>query len=92
MWVMLVSISERGISNDRETRHIIGRGTHDWACAQSLAQHNDDAEMLAEAKEYENRAMDAIRQHLPELPPLEAARRGSTSFPDGTLRFRLWAA
>jgi protein involved in polysaccharide export with SLBB domain len=43
--------------------------------AQRLAQHNDDAEMQAEAKEYESRTMDAIRQHLPELPPLEKPPR-----------------
>jgi hypothetical protein len=35
--------------------------------AQRLAQHNDDAEMLAEAKDYESRAMDAIRQGRSEM-------------------------
>ena len=39
--------------------------------AQRVAQKNDDQEMLAEAKEYESRALAAIRQDLPELPAVE---------------------
>ena len=36
-----------------------------------MAQENDDQETLAEAKEYESRALAAIRQDLPELPAVE---------------------
>ena len=39
--------------------------------ARRVAQENDDQETLAEAKEYESRALAAIRQHLPELPAVE---------------------
>jgi hypothetical protein len=39
--------------------------------AQRVAQENGDQEMLAEAKEYENRALAAIQVGNPELFPLE---------------------
>jgi hypothetical protein len=48
---------------------------------QQVAAENGDAEMAAEAKEYESRALEAIRQHLPELPAVEkpAARADTTT-------------
>jgi hypothetical protein len=39
--------------------------------AQRVALENGDEEMLAEATEYENRALAAIKLHLPELPDVE---------------------
>ena len=39
--------------------------------AQRVAQENNDPEMMADAKEYENRALLAIKLHLPELPQVE---------------------
>jgi hypothetical protein len=39
--------------------------------AQRVAQENGDPEMAAEAKEYENRALAAIKLHLPALPEVE---------------------
>jgi hypothetical protein len=38
---------------------------------QQVAQDRDDAEMWTDAKEYENRALAAIKLHLPELPAVE---------------------
>ena len=35
---------------------------------QQLAQENQDPKMAADAKDYENRALAAIKLHLPELP------------------------
>jgi hypothetical protein len=35
---------------------------------QRRAQDRDDPEMMADAKEYENRALAAIKLHLAELP------------------------
>jgi hypothetical protein len=61
--------SPRGIKQMTDTK----RGTSSVAlvmmarAAQRLAQHNDDPEMMAEAKEYETRALDAIRQGRSEL-------------------------
>jgi hypothetical protein len=37
---------------------------------QRSAQRANDPVMLADAIEYERRALEAIRQHLPELPPV----------------------
>ena len=42
--------------------------------AQRVAAEDNDPEMLAEAKEYENRALAAIKQGLSELFPLEQHR------------------
>jgi hypothetical protein len=39
--------------------------------AQQVAAERGDPEMLAEAKEYENRALAAIKLHLSELPEVE---------------------
>jgi hypothetical protein len=39
--------------------------------AQRRAQENNDPELLADATEYENRALAAIKLHLPELPEVE---------------------
>jgi hypothetical protein len=39
--------------------------------AQRVAAEDNDPEMLAEAKEYENRALAAIKLHLSELPEVE---------------------
>jgi hypothetical protein len=39
--------------------------------AQRIAAENNDPEMAAEAKEYENRALAAIKLHLPELPEVK---------------------
>jgi hypothetical protein len=38
---------------------------------QRRAQENNDSEMMADAKEYENRALAAIKLHLPQLPEVE---------------------
>lgn len=38
---------------------------------QRRAQENDDPELMAYAKDVENRALAAIKLHLPELPPKE---------------------
>jgi hypothetical protein len=38
---------------------------------QQVAADRGDQEMLAEAKEYENRALAAIKLHLPELPEIK---------------------
>jgi hypothetical protein len=41
--------------------------------AQRRAQENNDPELLADAKEYENRALAAIKLHLSELPEKKPA-------------------
>lgn len=45
--------------------------------AQRVAADRGDQEMAAEAKEYENRALEAIKLHLPELPAVEKQAIGS---------------
>jgi hypothetical protein len=39
--------------------------------AQRVAAENGDQEMATEAKEYENRALAAIKLHFSELPEVE---------------------
>jgi hypothetical protein len=39
--------------------------------AQRVAADRDDPQMMAEAKEHENRALAAIKLHLSELPEVE---------------------
>lgn len=39
--------------------------------AQRVAADRGDPEMMADAKEYENRALEAIKLHLSELPEVE---------------------
>jgi hypothetical protein len=44
--------------------------------AQQVAAERGDQEMAADAKEYENRALAAIRLHLSELPEAEKPTSG----------------
>jgi hypothetical protein len=49
--------------------------------AQRVAQDRNDPEMLAEATEYENRALAAIKLHLPKLPEREKPAAFQLRFP-----------
>jgi hypothetical protein len=66
-----VGKSPKGIKPMTDTK----RGTSSVAAlvmartAQRVAERDGDPEMMANAIAYEKRALDAIRQHLPELPP-----------------------
>jgi hypothetical protein len=47
--------------------------------AQRVAADRGDPEMMADAKEYENRALAAIKLHLPELPEVKKPGGGANA-------------
>jgi hypothetical protein len=53
----------------KSTKHVAGHPK--LIRRNSKAAQNNDPEMAADATEYERRALEAIKQHLAELPGVE---------------------